>query len=116
MINNSVTVNQLMLQQQQAEMMLLAATAAGMDRDGDGDSTSTRGDSMTSGDDYLDQNGGDRRRGRRPVMATRPRSKLTFSRGEDGPDSRLSPRVMRKNMDVETPISVTQAMQASMRK
>lgn len=108
--NNSVTVNQLMLQQQQAEMMLL-----GMGLDGEDDSTSTRGDSITSGDDYLDQNGGDRR-SRRKGVGTRPRSKLGPFGHEDTTDNRLSPRPMKKSVNVDTPISVTQAMQASMRK
>lgn len=44
----------------------------------------------------------------------RPRSKLTFTKGDDL-NSRMSP-YQKKSMDVETPISVTQAMQASMRK
>ncbi|CAL8089972.1 unnamed protein product [Orchesella dallaii] len=105
--NDSVTVNQLMLEQQQTDLLLAMA-----ERDAD-DSTSTRGDSITS-DDLLDPSGGERRR--RKVVMNRPRSKLTFSRGEDLSESRLSPRIMRKSTDVDTPISVTQAMQASMRK
>lgn len=43
-----------------------------------------------------------------------PRAKFTFTDGEDIKSGRTSPKL--KNLDIDTPISVTQAMQASMRK
>ncbi|XP_021945182.2 ankycorbin isoform X3 [Folsomia candida] len=72
-------------------------------------STSTRG-SVTS-EDTQEQFSPRRKK----TNYSRPRSRLTFSRNDNVRDPAISPR-LKKGVDVETPISVTQAMQASMRK